>query len=95
VIQQQVLKPAGEKIGLPGIGWHTFRHTYRSLLDETGGSDRCAAEAHAAQQRGHHHEHLRQRELESQTGSKLKRCANGNGTAKSTSGSAAARGDLI
>ncbi len=24
-------------IGLPeGIGWHTFRHTYRSWLDETG-----------------------------------------------------------
>ena len=36
VIQQQILKPAGEKIGLQGIGWHVFRHTYRSLLDETG-----------------------------------------------------------
>jgi integrase len=36
VIQQQILKHAGEKIGLPGIGWHVFRHTYRSLLDETG-----------------------------------------------------------
>jgi integrase len=36
VIQQQILTPAGEKIGLNGIGWHTFRHTYRSLLDETG-----------------------------------------------------------
>jgi integrase len=36
VIQQQILKPAGEKIGHPGIGWHVFRHTYRSLLDETG-----------------------------------------------------------
>lgn len=36
VIQQQILKPAGEKIGLSGIGWHVFRHTYRSLLDETG-----------------------------------------------------------
>ncbi len=24
-------------IGLPeGIGWHTFRHTYRFWLDETG-----------------------------------------------------------
>jgi integrase len=29
------LKPAGEKVSLQGIGWHTFRHTYRSLLDET------------------------------------------------------------
>lgn len=36
VIQQQILTPAGEKVGLSGIGWHTFRHTYRSLLDETG-----------------------------------------------------------
>lgn len=36
VIQQQILTPAGEKVGLSGIGWHTFRHTYSSLLDETG-----------------------------------------------------------
>jgi integrase len=36
VIQQQILKPAGEAIGLLDIGWHVFRHTYRSLVDETG-----------------------------------------------------------
>lgn len=36
IIQQQVLKPAGEKVGVHGMGWHVFRHTYRSLLDETG-----------------------------------------------------------
>lgn len=36
VIQRKRLKPAGALIGLPGIGWHTARHTYRSLLDETG-----------------------------------------------------------
>ena len=36
VIQRQILKPAGEKVGLSGIGWHVFRHTYRSFLDETG-----------------------------------------------------------
>jgi integrase len=38
VIQQHVLKSAFEKIGVSGagLGWHTFRHTYRSLLDETG-----------------------------------------------------------
>ena len=23
-------------LGIVGLGWHTFRHTYRSLLDETG-----------------------------------------------------------
>jgi integrase len=36
VIQQDHLRPAGEALGLVGVGWHTFRHTYRSLLDETG-----------------------------------------------------------
>ena len=35
-IQKEVLKPVGKQIGLVGIGWHIFRHTYRSLLDETG-----------------------------------------------------------
>jgi integrase len=35
VIQQQILNPAVEKVGLQGIGWHTLRHTYRSLLAET------------------------------------------------------------
>ena len=34
--QKHHIKPAGEKLGLQGCGWHTFRHTYRSLLDETG-----------------------------------------------------------
>lgn len=36
IIQRQILKPRGEEVGIPGLGWHTFRHTYRSLLDETG-----------------------------------------------------------
>jgi integrase len=36
MIQRQILKPKGESIGISGLGWHTFRHTYRSLLDETG-----------------------------------------------------------
>ncbi len=36
VIQQQILKPTGRKIGLLNLGRHCFRHTYRSLLDETG-----------------------------------------------------------
>jgi integrase len=36
VIQRKRFKPTGALIGLPGIGWHTARHTYRSLLDETG-----------------------------------------------------------
>jgi integrase len=36
IIQKQILKPKGEEIGIPGLGWHTFRHTYRGFLDETG-----------------------------------------------------------
>lgn len=36
IIQRQILKPKGKEVGIPGLGWHTFRHTYRSLLDETG-----------------------------------------------------------
>jgi integrase len=41
-IQKDYLKPAGRRIGLESNGqpvnlsWHTFRHTYRSLLDATG-----------------------------------------------------------
>jgi len=36
IIQRQILRPKGAGIGVLGLGWHTFRHTYRSLLDETG-----------------------------------------------------------
>jgi len=41
-IQKDYLRPAGRSIGLEvngqpaNLGWHTFRHTYRSLLDATG-----------------------------------------------------------
>jgi integrase len=34
-ICKNYIRPAGEKLGLGKIGWHTFRHTYRTLLDET------------------------------------------------------------
>ena len=36
MIQKQRLKPAAGRLGLQGMGWHCFRHTYRSLLEETG-----------------------------------------------------------
>jgi integrase len=26
------LKPAAEKLGIKGLGWHTFRHSYKSWL---------------------------------------------------------------
>ena len=36
-LKQHQLHRVAKIIGLPdGIGWHTFRHTYRSWLDETG-----------------------------------------------------------
>ncbi len=36
-IQKRFLKPAGEKAKLGfSLGWHTFRHTYRAWLDDTG-----------------------------------------------------------
>ena len=36
MLQKLHLKPAGERIGIKGLGWHAFRHSYRGLLDETG-----------------------------------------------------------
>jgi integrase len=35
-LQQKVLRPAGERLGIPSLGFHTFRHTYRSWLDAAG-----------------------------------------------------------
>lgn len=36
-IQQKHIRRAGMEAGLgDGIGWHTFRHSYRSWLDDTG-----------------------------------------------------------
>jgi integrase len=34
-VQRRILIPAGKRAGLPfTLGWHTFRHTYRSWLDD-------------------------------------------------------------
>ncbi|HTW81433.1 MAG TPA: tyrosine-type recombinase/integrase [Terracidiphilus sp.] len=33
------LKPAAAKLGIKGIGWHTFRHSYRSWLSASGVKD--------------------------------------------------------
>jgi integrase len=35
-VQQLHITPAGFRCGFGRIGWHTFRHTFRTLLDETG-----------------------------------------------------------
>ena len=36
------LKPAGKKIGVPWISWHTFRRTHATLLQLAGGSAKDA-----------------------------------------------------
>ena len=28
----KILKPTAEKLGLPKIGWHTFRHSYKAWI---------------------------------------------------------------
>lgn len=33
-IQQNWIRPAGRKMGFEHLGWHSLRHTYRSLLDD-------------------------------------------------------------
>jgi len=35
-MRQRHLNKAAEKIGLPKLGWHAFRHTYRARLSELG-----------------------------------------------------------
>jgi integrase len=35
-IQQDYFRPAARKLGLVGIFWHTFPHSYRSWMDEDG-----------------------------------------------------------
>ena len=37
-IQKRHLRRIGEQLGIDNLGWHTFRHTYRSWLDATGAS---------------------------------------------------------
>jgi hypothetical protein len=35
-IQQDYFRPAGQRTELKGSGWHSFRHSYRSMLDAAG-----------------------------------------------------------
>ena len=36
IIMRKHIRPAGEKVGLKSVGWHSFRHSYRGMLDDTG-----------------------------------------------------------
>lgn len=35
-LQERHLGPAGRRAGISGLGWHSFRHTYRAMLRELG-----------------------------------------------------------
>jgi len=35
-IQQRWLRPAGESLGINGVGFHTFRHSHKTWLDAEG-----------------------------------------------------------
>ena len=35
-LREMYLKPAGERIGVQGLGWHGLRHLYRALLRDCG-----------------------------------------------------------
>jgi integrase len=37
-LRAEYLQPAGERIGVKGLGFHSLRHGYRALLRETGAS---------------------------------------------------------
>lgn len=35
-LQQDHIRPAGTTLGIMGLGWHTFRHSYRTMIDDLG-----------------------------------------------------------
>jgi integrase len=35
-LMKKHIKPAGKQVGLDAVGWHSFRHSYRGMLDDTG-----------------------------------------------------------
>ena len=36
ILMRRHLKPFASRVGVPRLGWHTFRHTFRSWLDSVG-----------------------------------------------------------
>jgi integrase len=47
-LRRRVLKPAAERLGMPWVGWHVFRHTHATLGEQIGMalSDRQAQMGH-------------------------------------------------
>ena len=35
-VLKKKIQPAFKRLGITGVGWHTFRHSYRSMLDACG-----------------------------------------------------------
>lgn len=56
---RRVLKPAGEKLGIPWLSWHVFRHTHATLGEEIGMalSDRQAQMGHGDVRMTMHYTH--------------------------------------
>ena len=45
---QRHISPPAERCSIGYIGWRTFRHTFRSLLHETGAPLRCSSKNRCA-----------------------------------------------
>jgi integrase len=41
-VLKRILRPACSRLDLPRIGWHTFRHTHATLLNELGENPKTA-----------------------------------------------------
>lgn len=56
---RRVLKPAGEKLGIPWLRWHVFRHTHATLGEQIGMalSDRQAQMGHGDVRMTMHYTH--------------------------------------
>src|SRR6266850_2605204 len=59
-VERRHIIPAGIRCGIGRIGWHTFRHTFRTLLDETGAPMKVQQELMRHARHPHHDERLRQ-----------------------------------
>jgi integrase len=60
-IQQDYIRMSGRQLGLGNIGWHTFRHTYRSWLDASGAPMGVQQKLMRHAQDFYHDEYLRRR----------------------------------
>jgi integrase len=73
-IQQKVLRVAGDKLGIPHLGFHTFRHTYRSLLDASGAPVGVQQKLNEARSGIHDNGHLRQCAYDGKARRQQQRC---------------------